>query len=162
MSQALKKMEQGHDNAVEDIMDSGDWHNLPKVEKTFLIQYFAYRDTEKALALVTQDTGWLLERKQHPKFCQILEQGMNLPVQVSLLMAKEATPRSVLVMLELMDGGKSEKVRLEAAIEIQKISGLRTNDEGEGDTQNNSWNLTINHWGKSETVAEGKVIDHNS
>ena len=156
---ALQKMERRADTEVKDILHSWEWHRLPVEDKRFMIQYLQLRDYKKAQRAAKVSTEWLAEREQDPRFKEVLEKALELPVQVSLLMAKEAVPHSMVVLLSLIDQEENKTVALNAVKHLHNITGL-VPEEPVG-IQNNQWNITVKHWNQTldPPELEGNVVD---
>lgn len=156
---ALQQMENRNNAEVKGIIHSWEWHWLPVEDKQFLIHYLDLRDYKKAQLAAGVSTEWLAEREKDPRFQKVLETALELPVQVSMLMAQEAVPHSMVVLLSLIDQNENKTVKLNAVKHLHHIVGLAP-EEAAG-VQNNQWNISVKHWNQTidPPVLEGRVID---
>ena len=150
---ALKLLEKKSRTEVSEIMRSPAWRKLGADDKRFLGLYLHWKDYKKAQLLAEVSTEWLAEREQDPDFQAVLQEALNHPVQVGLIMMAEAVPYAVVELFSVVEQNRNLNAKLKAIDMIFEAAGVIV-DEDDAGVENNQFNIQVNHLNQNKEPVE--------
>ena len=143
---ALQLLEKKSRTGVSEIMHSPAWRKLDADDKRFLSLYLHWKDYKKAQVLANVSTEWLAERERDVDFQAVLQEALDHPVQVGLIMMAEAVPYAVVELFSVMEQNRNLNAKLKAIDMIFKATGVIVDEEEASGVENNQFNVQVIHW----------------
>ena len=155
---ALKLLEKKSRTEELEIVHSPAWRKLGADDKRFLGLYLHWKDYKKAQLMAEVSTDWLAEREKDPDFQAVLQEALDHPVQVGLIMMAEAVPYAVVELFSVMEQNRNLNAKLKAIDMIFKAAGVIVDEEA--GVENNQFNIQVIHWdNKVNTPDLDRAID---
>jgi hypothetical protein len=114
-------------------IDTTDWHwkRLNSDQKKFLGMYVRFRDAKRAAMEAGVTLAWVHQQeKDLPYFKEVTEQVVDHPFEFARMLAIDALPQSILILVELMETAKDEKLRLDAIKHLHHVVRLTDGETG--------------------------------